>query len=75
MYTTAPTPPTNGLMRQKSMLLLGKLLRTKEPEIEQETDKKKVSNFYHHILFYLPKYLCIMQCVIYLTLRSMLNSM
>lgn len=35
--------PPPSLMRQKSMLLLGKLLRTKEPDIEPESDKKKVS--------------------------------
>ena len=35
--------PPPSLMRQKGMLLLGKLLRTKEPDIEPESDKKKVS--------------------------------
>lgn len=50
-----PQPtPSNGLMRQKSMLLLGKLLRTKEPDIEQDVDKKKVST----VFFFLFKYLC-----------------
>lgn len=35
---------TSNVMRHKGMLLLlGKLLRTKEPDIEPEIDKKKVS--------------------------------
>lgn len=50
-----PTPASsnNGLMRQKSMFLLGKLLRTKEPDIDSEIENKKVSA-YHRL-----KYLCV----------------